>query len=285
MESIKEIIAPMFSDIVAKYPATHRTAFQLLEKLFSNIVNNPAEPKFRKFKKTNEHLKAHVLIIPEILDILSVIGYAEGTKENADFLIYETDSLENLKDSLAIIRDKLSSGVAQAHLDGAEKVTVYQYDLTNGLARNISRALIGKQIDGVWHTSVVCFGKEYFYGGGICTGVPKKTPYGYPVRELDFGYTYKRADDVRKFIQQNNSNFSTQNYNLLNHNCNHFTDALLLFLTGKHLPNNILNQHEELLKTPIGNMIKPYLESMSQNNNAFLPNMFEGNRNNNYRGY
>ena len=67
-----------------------------------------------------------------------------------------------------------------------------------------------------------------------------------------------------------------QNYDLLKHNCNHFTDAALMFLTGKHLSDSILNQHEQLLNTPMGQMIKPYLENMSKQNNSFLPNMYEG---------
>lgn len=46
-------------------------------------------------------------------------------------------------------------------------VKVRIYDLSQGLAKNLSRMLIGKQIDGIWHTGVVVFGKEYFYGGGI----------------------------------------------------------------------------------------------------------------------
>ena len=45
---------------------------------------------------------------------------------------------------------------------------LYQFDLTQGLARALSRGFIGKQIDGVWHTAVCVYGKEYFYGGGIC---------------------------------------------------------------------------------------------------------------------
>ena len=40
--------------------------------------------------------------------------------------------------------------------------------------------LSGKQIDGVWHTGVVVFGKEFFFGGGIQSGDPGETPYGVP---------------------------------------------------------------------------------------------------------
>jgi hypothetical protein len=164
---------------------------------------------------------------------------------------------------------------------GKYKVIVYQYDLTGGLAKNMSRSFIGKQIDGIWHTAVCVFGKEYFYGGGICIGEPKKTPYGYPVKELDFGYTNKTQADLTAYIKSINSQFTMSTYDVLRHNCNHFTDAALFFLVGKHLPDSILKQHEEILNTPMGQMVRPMLENMSRGgNNAFLPNMFEGNNNN-----
>lgn len=37
------------------------------------------------------------------------------------------------------------------------------------------------QIDGVWHTSVVVDGVEYFYGGGVQQAMAGTTPYGQPV--------------------------------------------------------------------------------------------------------
>lgn len=72
----------------------------------------------------------------------------------------------------------------------SSKVQLYVYDLSNGMARQLSRQLTGRQIDGIWlafhislrglyssvlkrrHTSVVVFGKEIFYGQGISTTGP-----------------------------------------------------------------------------------------------------------------
>jgi hypothetical protein len=45
-------------------------------------------------------------------------------------------------------------------------VYVYIYDITKGLARQLSLPLIGKHLDGVWHTGIVAFGREWFFGGG-----------------------------------------------------------------------------------------------------------------------
>lgn len=55
------------------------------------------------------------------------------------------------------------------------KVELYVYDLSNGLARQMSLQLTGKQLDGIWHTSVVVFGMEVFYGQGISITLPRKS--------------------------------------------------------------------------------------------------------------
>ena len=45
--------------------------------------------------------------------------------------------------------------------------------LIQGMAKGMSQMFLGKQIDGVWHTSIVVYGVEYYFGGGICTSYPK----------------------------------------------------------------------------------------------------------------
>ena len=71
------------------------------------------------------------------------------------------------------------------------QVKLYVYDLSNGMARQLSRQLVGRQIDGIWyvrnalnasaeltkllkcrHTSVVVFNLEFFYGQGILQTAP-----------------------------------------------------------------------------------------------------------------
>ena len=271
-ESIHDIIESQLKEIITNRPSEYKTAFEIMTKLLKNIIEHPDDPKFRVIKKSNAVISSKLLIIPEIVGLLEILGYEEGTGEQKDCYVYDGTFFETLKDCLNVINKLLSNP--------GYKVIVYQYDLTQGMAKAMSRGLIGKQVDGVWHTAVCVFGKEYFYGGGICVGEPKKTPYGYPVKEIDFGYTTKTEADLKAYIKSINSQFTINTYNVLNHNCNHFTDAALYFLVGKHLPDSILKQHEELLNTPMGQMVRPLLEGMSQGNNAFLPNMFEGRNNN-----
>ena len=277
-DSIKDILDNMLKEIVKKRPNEYKTAFEVLTKLLKNILENPNETKFRIIKKSNAIISSRLLNIPEMIEVIEILGYESGTGEQENCYVYEGNCFESLKECLEILNNLISKPAGY-------KVIVYQYDLTQGMARTMSRGLIGKQIDGVWHTAVCVYGREYFYGGGICIGEPKKTPYGYPVKELDFGYTSKTEDDLKAYIKSINSQFTINTYDVLNHNCNHFTDAALYFLVGKHLPDSILKQHEEILNTPMGQMFRPMLENMSRGNNAFLPNMYERNNNNNNGGF
>ena len=276
-DSIKDILEGQLKEIEKNRPNEYKTAFEILIKLLNNIIEHPDDPKFRLIKKSNLVVSSNLLNIPEIIDVLNVLGYEEGSGEKENCLVYEGNCFESLKECVEILKNLISN----AQQIGKYKVIVYQYDLTGGLAKTMSVGFIGKQIEGVWHTAVNVFGKEYFYGGGICIGEPKKTPYGYPVKELDYGYTNKTQEDLHNYIRSINSQYTLSTYDVLNHNCNHFTDDALFFLVGKHLPDSILKQHEEILNTPMGQMIRPMLENMSRGNNAFLPNMFEGNNNNN----
>lgn len=48
---------------------------------------------------------------------------------------------------------------------GPEPVQLYIYDLSAGAAALMSGMLLGRHIEGIWHTAVVVHGHEYFYGG------------------------------------------------------------------------------------------------------------------------
>ena len=73
---------------------------------------------------------------------------------------------------------------------GATKVQLHVYDLSQGMARAMSAQLLGKQIEGVWHTGIIAFGEEWYFGGGIQRGTPGFTHFGRPLRVLDLGETH-----------------------------------------------------------------------------------------------
>lgn len=53
------------------------------------------------------------------------------------------------------------------HHEPSYPVRLYAYDLSNGLAKNMSLAWTGKQFDAIWHTSIVYDNQiEIFFGQG-----------------------------------------------------------------------------------------------------------------------
>jgi desumoylating isopeptidase 1 len=50
-----------------------------------------------------------------------------------------------------------------------QQVTLIVYDATNGVAKRNSQELMGQQIDAIYHTALLVYGWEYYYGGIIGT--------------------------------------------------------------------------------------------------------------------
>ena len=100
-EDLTEIFNQILSEICSKYPDNYRQAFEILIKLFNNIINHPTEQRYRNFKKTNEIIKTKVLIIPEILSLLEVLGYSAS--DNPELLIFEGDSINSFKQCIISI--------------------------------------------------------------------------------------------------------------------------------------------------------------------------------------
>merc|ERR1712110_662937 len=55
------------------------------------------------------------------------------------------------------------------------------YDLSKGVAKWVPAALLGgRRFEGVWHSGLRAFGKEYWFGGMIIEADPDATPFGKP---------------------------------------------------------------------------------------------------------
>ncbi|XP_037094351.1 uncharacterized protein LOC119114255 isoform X2 [Pollicipes pollicipes] len=149
--------------------------------------------------------------------------------------------------------------------EAASDVTVYIYDLTAGLAKSFSGALLGKELDGIWHTGVVAFGREYFFGhDGIQSCAPGGTILGEPTRVEKVGETEVPYQLFLEYVcGLGESTFTPEKYNLLEHNCNNFADEVSTFLCGHGIPKYILTLPDELLNTPLGQTIAPLLASFS----------------------
>ena len=134
------------------------------------------------------------------------------------------------------------------------EVYLFVYDLSSGMAKQMSRSIIGKQIDGIWHTGVHVYGSEFFFGGGICEAPPKTTPYGTPVREIKMGPTEVPEEMFRDYLHDISSEYTFQTYDIFKHNCNHFSNDVCQFLLGQSIPEDILNLPQEALNTPFGTL-------------------------------
>ena len=342
-------IQNMLNDIRRRYPTTYRPAFQSLNECLGNIIQHPDEVSYRIINLIDHFIQNNILIIPEILDILRLIGFSQTQTGSRNILMYQNQPVNLLNNYISLFNNFLAqaqtpqpqrqrtfqdpriqnrnlpnpsrpyngpnthnihqnnninrNNICNRLIDNRIKennvnidnkgynnininnhdnrinnnnkndmnnnrVVYFIYDLSGGIVKGLSQAILGKEIEGIYHTSVYVYGKEYYYSGGINKSAPRKTQFGIPIKEINFGYTNKTQKEFESYLRSISSSFTSQNYNLISHNCNHFSDTALFFLTGNHLPSHILKQHEEILKTPLGRQVRPYLEAMSGNGNG-----------------
>ncbi|KAJ7600908.1 PPPDE putative peptidase domain-containing protein [Mycena floridula] len=143
-----------------------------------------------------------------------------------------------------------------------EPVKLYVYDLSNGLAKQLSRQLTGRQIDGIWHTSIVVFGKETFYGQGIDITAPGRSHHGAPLQIVDLGETSIDEETWWEYIDEMRTSFTADKYHLLDFNCNSFTNDCAGFLTGGSIPDFIKDLPTDFLSTPFGAALRPTIDNM-----------------------
>ena len=161
-------------------------------------------------------------------------------------------------------------------------VQLYVYDLSGGMARSLSGALLGHQIEGIWHTSVVVRGTEHYFGGGINVAPAGSTPFGHPVEIISLGATHLDEEMIESLLVELAAQFTPETYSLFDNNCNTFSDALAQLLTGNGIPAHITGLPAAVLSTPFGMMIKPMLSGLeaqmkSMRSQAFHPHLHQQN--------
>ncbi|XP_037293838.1 uncharacterized protein LOC115449982 isoform X2 [Manduca sexta] len=131
-------------------------------------------------------------------------------------------------------------------------VQLYIYDLTHGFASLLAPAIIGRHVEGVWHTAIVAYDREFFYGGGgITSCAPGATQLGAPHKVERLGETFVPFQVFVDYLQGlATTTYTPGMYNLLEHNCNHFSDEVAQFLCGARVPKHVLSQPDELLDAP-----------------------------------
>lgn len=143
-------------------------------------------------------------------------------------------------------------------------VKLYVYDMSKGMARQLSPIMLGKQLDGIWHTAIVVHGDEFFYGGeGISSCQPGGTVLGAPNTVVDLGTTEVTEEIFMDYLTSlGESTYRGDRYRLFEHNCNTFSNEVAQFLTGAKIPAYITDLPSEVLSTPFGQALRPILDSI-----------------------
>jgi hypothetical protein len=150
------------------------------------------------------------------------------------------------------------------------KVQLAIYDLSQGMAQNLSRQFLGPNhvIDMIPHSGVLVHGMEYYFGGGIQSSRPDvfSRQHGgmQPVMMLDVGVTNVTKADFERWLRHTASmEYSPTSYDLLQRNCNNFADyALRDGLNCGGVPQWVLDVPSTFLSSPLGGMLRPMLEGM-----------------------
>ena len=142
----------------------------------------------------------------------------------------------------------------------------------------MSQQILGEQIEGIWHTGIRVFGKEWFFGGGIQAlpvGVFEQTR-GMQVTRLDaMGTTTKTEAQLQAHLGTLSSRFSAATYNLLTNNCNNFSDEVCKFLCGHGISRDVIELPNRVFSTPGGMMLRPMVESMTSSINGISSQTFD----------
>lgn len=141
-------------------------------------------------------------------------------------------------------------------------VQVYVYDLSHGLARVYAPMMLGIDLDAIYHTSVVVYGREYYIDQGVKVAqVPGTTKYGTPCEVIDMGTTEVPEELFDDYLEEHRGagKYHPTTYDLFDNNCNHFTDDSLQFLVGEPLVERILTLPQRVLSTPAGQSLRAML--------------------------
>ncbi|GFE54502.1 desumoylating isopeptidase 1-like [Babesia ovis] len=168
----------------------------------------------------------------------------------------------------------MSDNTAKNQEEGPFPVYMKAYDLSRGLAAQISPNLLGFQMEGLWHTSIAIFGNEYLFGSGISYYPEARCEQitALPVaRRIYLGETYVTPEIFHTYIDSLKDTFSPESYSLLRWNCNHFSNTVAEFLTGKGIPDEYVHMVERIESTPKGKILLELIQQLSPGNSSIIP--------------
>lgn len=103
-ESFDEQLTQLFEDLeLRNSPEACKTAYEVLERLFSNIVQNPEDDRFRVVKKRNQVVQSKLLPCVGMQALLSFLGFSALDQDN---LIFKGD-MANLEIAMVVANSRL----------------------------------------------------------------------------------------------------------------------------------------------------------------------------------
>lgn len=146
------------------------------------------------------------------------------------------------------------------------------------MARTLSSQFLGAQhaVDIIPHTAILVFGKEYYFGMGIqsCSPHEFRTSRGiHPIEIQLLGHTTQTREQFELWCHEQtmNGKFNASAYDFFQKNCNNFSEEAAKSGLGLSagVPSHILDLPSKFLNSPMGRMVRPWLEQMQiMNNNS-----------------
>lgn len=149
--------------------------------------------------------------------------------------------------------------------DQPAKVQLNVYDLSQGLASQLSLPILGIHLKAIYHTSITVFNTEYFFNSqGIMRVRPLTSHFGTPFEIRDMGESYIPQEIFEEFLGGLVKQFGAGCYDLFGNNCNDFSKLCLEFLNGSELDDEIGGMSKRVLETEKGEMIRTWMMGMIQ---------------------
>lgn len=82
-------------------PTAAEVSLETLRRILNHILEDPAEPKFRRLKASNERVKKEVLSHGEVVEMLRLVGFVRD--DNGDFVLPPATPLQGLRDLLGFM--------------------------------------------------------------------------------------------------------------------------------------------------------------------------------------
>merc|ERR1719510_714633 len=87
---------------------------------------------------------------------------------------------------------------------------------------------------------------------------------GDPLQVEDLGDTQIDSELFQDYLRtRSEDRFRGDRYDLFRHNCNNFSNETAQFLVGRGIPQHIVDLPNEILASPMGQMLTPMIQQMT----------------------